>query len=432
LKNIRARAAKAIAPVLSGRGSLQHFDRELMQVPERDRAFFQELCFGTLRHFHALELLLDQLLKKGLKAKDADLRALMCIGLYQLRNLRVPDHAALSETAGGARALGKSWATGLVNAVLRNYLREADTLESKLSGNDAFVYLHPQWLLDELKLSWADKWVEVVEANNGQAPIYLRVNRRRIEVDSYLAKLAAQGVAAEKIEGLGQALKLLESHNPSLLPGYTEGEFSVQDYAAQLAAPLLQLESGQRVLDACCAPGGKTAHILELADNLSELVAIDREKLRIEKTGENLARLGLTATLLQADAADIATWWDGNAFDRILLDAPCSATGVIRRHPDIKLLRQESDLVNLVAAQAQLLDALWPCLAEGGLLLYATCSILPRENEEQIDRFCREHPDAAELEVKITAGEQRPRGRQLLPRRDSHDGFYYALLRKTA
>jgi 16S rRNA (cytosine967-C5)-methyltransferase len=291
---------------------------------------------------------------------------------------------------------------------------------------------HPRWLQKSLKAFWPQQWEAICEANNAHPPMILRVNRRHHDRNAYLALLAEAGVGASACRYSQDGIVLAEACDVRTLPGFAEGWVSVQDEAAQLAADLLDLAPGQRVLDACCAPGGKTCHVLEVQSDLDQVVAIDLEAKRLARVRENLDRLGLDAELIACDARQTATWWDGKPFQRILLDAPCSATGVIRRHPDIKLTRQAEDIPALASLQAELLDALWPTLAVGGVLLYATCSSLPTENTEVIEAFLARTPGARELDMAIEAGLRQPHGRQLLAQAGGHDGFYYAKLIKIA
>jgi 16S rRNA (cytosine967-C5)-methyltransferase len=450
----RAEAAKLLAPIIRQEKSLQSvFERVISALPDKEKPFFHTVVYGCLRHYHELAIISEQLLDKKLKNKDADIYALILLGLYQLRHMRTPDHAALSESVEAVKPLKKPWAAKLINGVLRNYLRDQETLQKKLAPRQEFLFSHPYWIIAQLKNDWPQDWAEILQANNQQAAIFLRVNRRRQSRDEYLTKLD-DSVKVNVKESLNDNLNevsnvsLNKNFIPSLhsqdgilstqscqitqLPGFNEGDVSVQDEAAQLAAQLLDLAPGQRVLDACAAPGGKTAHILERESRLAEVVAIDFDGERNTRTAENLARLNLTATIKNSDAADLDSWWDGVPFDRILLDAPCSASGVIRKHPDIKLLRREGDLATLVLLQAKLLEQLWTCLKPGGLIVYATCSVFKCENEEQIKNFIglQNSTDVEHEVINASWGHERPYGRQLFPVKNGHDGFYYACLRK--
>ncbi|MBV4489102.1 16S rRNA (cytosine(967)-C(5))-methyltransferase RsmB [Pseudomonas oryzicola] len=431
--NPRLAAARALAAVLSGKASLNSsLPAQLDKVDERDRGLTQDLAFGTARWQPRLDLLAAQLLQKPFKAADADVQALLLVGLYQLFYTRIPEHAAIGETVGCADKLKKPWAKGLLNAVLRRAQREGEALLAGMERDPVVRTAHPRWLQKSLKAFWPEQWEAICAANNAHPPMILRVNRRHHSRDAYLALLAGAGVGASACQYSRDGIVLAEACDVRNLPGFAEGWVSVQDEAAQLSADLLELAPGQRVLDACCAPGGKTCHLLEAEAGLAQVVAIDLEAKRLARVRENLDRLQLDAELIACDARDTASWWDGKPFQRILLDAPCSATGVIRRHPDIKLTRQADDIPALATLQGELLDALWPTLEVGGMLLYATCSSLPTENTEVIDAFLARTPGARELDLATEAGLRQPHGRQLLAQEGGHDGFYYAKLIKIA
>lgn len=431
--NPRLAAARALAAVLAGKASLNSsLPTALAHVAPRDRGLAQELAFGTARWQPRLAGLAERLLQKPFKAADRDIEALLLLGLYQLLYTRIPPHAAISETVAVAERLKKGWAKGLLNAVLRRAQREGAALLNELEHDPVIRLAHPRWLQKTLKAQWPQDWEAICQANNQHPPLTLRVNRRHTTRDAYLARLQAAGISAEPCLFSPDGLRLSSPCDVQQLPGFAEGHFSVQDEAAQLSAELLELAPGQRVLDACCAPGGKTCHLLERQPDLSELLAIDLEPRRLSRVHDNLTRLGLQAKLLAADASDRERWWDGHSFQRILLDAPCSATGVIRRHPDIKQTRQAADISALAELQNRLLDALWPTLAVGGILLYATCSVLPEENREVIGAFLARTPSARELTISGPFGIAQSHGRQLLPKANGHDGFYYAKLIKIA
>jgi len=427
---VRAAAARALAPVITGKGSLTGLDDH--QVVARDRSLFKALCFGTCRTLPRLEALAGKLLVKPFKARDADIQALLLLGIYQQLYLRIPAHAAVSETAGAARLLGKEWATRVLNGCLRRLQRESEELLAEVDRDPAVALLHPRWWLKALRQAWPDDWRAICEANNTPGPMTLRINRRHGDREMYLDRLAAAGIQARLCAHAPDGLTLEVPSDVEKLPGFAEGHVSVQDESAQLAAvllgPSLAPRPGARVLDACCAPGGKTAHLLELFD--IDLQAVDSDASRLARVEDTLSRLGLSATLAEGDATE-RSWWDGTSFDAILLDAPCSGSGVIRRHPDIKRLRRPSDITRLAELQARLLDNLWPLLHAGGTLLYATCSVLPEENAEQIDRFLSRTPDAvATTPADMAWGRAAGAGRQLLPQPDSQDGFFYARLEK--
>lgn len=431
--NPRLAAARALGVVLSGKASLgSSLPEMLTKVDARDRGLTQDLAFGTARWQPRLAGLAERLLQKPFKAADRDVEALLLVGLYQLFHTRIPPHAALGETVGCAEKLKKPWAKGLLNAVLRKAQREGEALFADLERDPVIRLAHPRWLQKALKAHWPEHWEAICAANNAHPPMTLRVNRRQGTRDAYLARLQDAGIEAYPTPYSDDGIRLAAACDVYQLPGFADGEVSVQDEAAQLAAGLLDLAPGQRVLDACCAPGGKTCHLLEREAGLAEVVALDLEPKRLERVRDNLARLQLDAHLIAADARATDAWWDGRSFQRILLDAPCSATGVIRRHPDIKLTRKVEDIPPLAELQGEMLDALWPTLAVGGVLLYATCSVLPTENRDVIEAFLARTPGARQLDLPAGFGVVQPYGRQLLPQPDGHDGFYYAKLIKIA
>ncbi len=429
--NTRAIAASTLAPVLGGKASLSSgFNLQIQQIEPREKAFFQELCFGSLRTFHQLDRLATTLIDKPLRSKDQDVYALIILGLYQLRELRVPDHAAISECVEAAKKIKKPWASKLVNAVLRHYQRRNKELEAQLAEDNSFYWSHPDWLIDEIQRAWPEQWQTILSANNSRPPLTIRINPLKTDRATYRKCLQNAGHEFKETEASHNGIQLLGQAVVSDLPGYENGLFSVQDEGAQLAAHLLSLAPGSRVLDACCAPGGKAAHILEIDPQIGELVCIDIDETRMQRVEENFNRLGLEATLKVGDAAQPQDWWDGRHFDGILLDVPCSASGVIRRHPDIKLLRQSGDLQQLASLQARILRSVWDCLSPGGILVYATCSIFPQENEKVVLDFLNSHDNALHDPIAAKWGEERTVGRQLLPQKDGHDGFYYARLIK--
>jgi 16S rRNA (cytosine967-C5)-methyltransferase len=423
----RVAAARALAAILGGRSLSEVLP--VATVPARDRALLAELVFGTCRWFHRLDFYLGHLLGRPLKPRDADVRTLLLVGLYQLTELRVPAHAAVDETVGAARGLGKAWAVGLVNGVLRGFLRQRTALEDAARGDPAAAYAHPAWLVERLQVAWPADWQAILEAANGRPPMTLRVNRLRADRAAAAQDLAAVGLRASPVPDVPSALVLEQPADVAALPGFAEGVLSVQDAGAQLAAPLLDPQPGERVLDACAAPGGKTGHLLEWCPD-AEVVAVDVDPGRLARVRENLDRLGLQAQLFAGDAAQPAGPWAGVSYDRILLDVPCTATGVIRRHPDIKLLRRPTDVADLVERQSRILDAVWPLLRPGGILLYVTCSLLPDENHLQIDRFLGRRGDASALAIEAPWGHPAGAGRQTLPGEQTMDGFFYARLQK--
>ncbi|PQA42364.1 16S rRNA (cytosine(967)-C(5))-methyltransferase RsmB [Amnimonas aquatica] len=452
---VRALAARALAPVLAGSASLS------ATLPAAQRAcrgedigLLQELVQGTARSAIHYRTLIKPLLQRA--QKDTLVEALLLLGTHQLLAMRIPDHAALAETVEAARQLGLDKLTGFINGVLRNLQRREEELVAAARIQE---HAHPAWLLRQLRQDWPDQADDIIAANNSPSPLTLRVHRGRATREAVLAAWIDDGLPVEPTRHAPDGLRLTEPVPVLSLPGLADGLVSVQDEAAQLAACLLAPQPGERVLDACAAPGGKTAHLLEIQPALAALTALDNDADRLKRVAENLARAGYAATPAAGEApADTATadtgtsaspditlrcapaeqtdsWWDGQAFDAILLDAPCSATGVIRRHPDIKLLRRPTDIAQTVRIQAELLDRLWRTLKPGGRLLYATCSVLKAENEDQITAFLGRTADARATPLRFDGempGQWRPQGRQLLPEIDGHDGFYFALLEKTA
>jgi len=431
--NVRQMAAEILGPLLRHQGSLNaSLPSAITYCPERDRGLLRQLCYGTMRDIAQLNIIASQLLRRPFKPVDFDVRALLLVGIYQLRSLRVPSHAAINETVDAAHGLNKSWAAKVINGVLRNYQRQQDDLEALVQESDAGRYNHPEWFVRKVENNWPEHWQQILDGNNDpEAPLTLRVNQTQISRTDYLAMLAEEGISADATPYSEQGIMLQEALDVVALPGYSEGLFSVQDEAAQLSASLLDLQPGQRVLDACAAPGGKLCHILEHQPALAQVDAIELEERRINRVHENLRRLQLSANVQVADAAS-QDWWDGESYDRILVDAPCSATGVIRRNPDIKYLRKGEDITAIANIQLSILQNLWQMLTPGGKLLYATCSIFPQENERLIKRFISQQSDAQHLPLDAAWGIERPYGRQLFPQPGSHDGFYYALLEKSA
>ncbi|MEE7627104.1 16S rRNA (cytosine(967)-C(5))-methyltransferase RsmB [Methylobacter sp. Wu8] len=426
--NTRLVAARVLSRVLQdGQSLTAALDNAFSAIESgKDRAFIQALCYGVCRQFHRLDFILSQLLDKPLK--DADVKALALVGLYQLKFMRVKPHAAVSETVLAARK--KPWAKSLINAVLRTYLREQEGLEHKADKFQVAALSHPDWLIKQIERDWPEQALNIFLENNRQPPMVLRVNLAKTSRESYLQRLTGQDVAAQAVSFCPSAIRLDKPAPVELLPGFADGLVSVQDAAAQLAAGLLDVRPGQRVLDVCAAPGGKAAHILETQLQLKELVAVDIDGARMQRVSENLQRLNLQAKLVVGDAAKPEEWWDGQLFDRILLDAPCSALGVIRRHPDIKLLRRAEDIGQLQVLQKSILQAVWPLLAPGGLLLYATCSILKQENEQQVQAFLAGRNDAVESPIEADWGSAGACGRQIFTGESAMDGFYYARIGK--
>lgn len=425
---VRTRAAAAVQGVLHGGKRLEE-TLDYTGLGRSDRALLRELATGTVRWAIRLRAVLDDLLDRPLPRRETEVEALLLVGLYQLGHTGIPPYAAVSATV-GALSKGKAWARRLVNGVLRRFGRERDQRLATADARSAAVaHAHPEWLVTALEAAYPDAWQAALAANNTPPPLTLRVTGDRA---AYLAELSQAGIDAEAHPLVDTAVTLGEFRAVASLPGFTEGRASVQDAAAQLAAPLLDPRSGDRVLDACTAPGGKLAHLLTLTPDL-DVTALDADPGRMDRTRETLGRTGVAPRgLLTGDAARPEGWWDGEPFDRILIDAPCSGTGVIRRHPDIKHLRRPGDLGPMRERQQAMLEALWPLLRPGGKLLYVTCSVLPAENGEVVGALQEAHPEAVAEPLPPAWGRPAGPGRQILPGEAGMDGFYYARLRKEA
>src|SRR5690554_6308300 len=423
---LRAVAAEVLLAVENGQSLSQCLAPALSRLTPDERPALQALCYGTCRWFHRLDSELQSRLKKPLRIPDRVVHHLMLVALFQLRFSQQAPYAILNESVEACRALDKPHLTGLVNGVLRAAEREG----APEPANDASRYSHPGWIVEKLRHNWPDDWPAILDGNNAQAPMTLRVNALRFSRDEYLGLLYEAGIGAAATRFSPFGIQLAHPVSVDQLSWFSDGAVSVQDEAAQLCTTLLDLAPGQRVLDACAAPGGKTCAILEACEELAQVIAIDESASRLPRVQENLDRLDLQARLIQADAAHTEQWWDGQPFDRILLDVPCSASGVIRRHPDIKLLRRESDIVPLATIQLGLLDAMWSILKPGGRLVYATCSVFPQENHRIIQRFCKQQSNAVLIEPDVAWGRNMGAGRQLFPDPTSHDGFFYAVLEK--
>ncbi|ASQ44964.1 16S rRNA (cytosine(967)-C(5))-methyltransferase RsmB [Legionella clemsonensis] len=423
-KNERLQALKILTKVIQEKSPLSHY----LQLTNDLTPFTKELCFGVCRQYFRLKAIAETLVDKKPKAIDVWLALLM--GLYQLQFMHKPDYAVVQETVNLLAQMKKNWAKGLVNAVLRRFCREQQQILSQLQDNEAFVFGHPTWLLQQLRQDWPKNWQAIVSANDSHPPMSLRVNARHTTRERYLLQLQQTGIEAYPHHYSLSGIRLETPCDVYALPGFAAGHISVQDESAQLAASLLALKPGLRVLDACCAPGGKTCHILETEPHLDSCVALDVDEKRLQRVKENLTRLKLEATLIQADALNTSSWWDGKPFDRILLDAPCSATGVIRRHPDIKLLRTKEEIAVVANLQLNLLQHLWPLLSRNGLLVYATCSIMKKENEQQIATFLAGQTDCTVITGDKPWGHNTGFGWQIFPKEQGGDGFFYSVLRK--
>lgn len=429
--NVRAAAARVVYQVVDQGQSLSAaLPAAQQQIKDRDHALLQEICYGVLRWLPRLESITTQLMDKPLKGKQRVFHHLILVGLYQLGYMRIPAHAAVAETVNATKDLKKTQLRGLINAILRNYQRQQEQLDAKAMSHDAGKYGHPGWLLTLLKQSYPEQLEAIVTANNTKAPMWLRVNCQHHRRDEYRQLLDDADIATELHPEAADALRLLAPCDVTKLPGFADGWVSVQDGAAQLAVDYLQPQADELILDCCAAPGGKTAHIMERQPT-ARVVAIDCDNKRLARVHENLERLKLNAKILCADARYPADWWQGDKFDRILLDAPCSAIGVIRRHPDIKWLRRADDIEALASLQAEILDAMWQQLKSGGTLVYATCSITPQENSQQVKSFLARTADAALINrgQEADSDPDQP-GRQILPGESDMDGFYYAVLQK--
>ena len=428
----RLAAVRALSLLMqAGRSLTDALETALASLDDpRDRAFARALAHGVVRDWYRLSALADALLDRPLRDRDADVRAALLVGLHQILDMRVPDHAAVDETVRLAGRLKKPWARGLLNGVLRNFLRRQDELLRQVARNPDVATGHPRWLRERLLGDWPEDHATIMAANLERPPMTLRVDASRLTREEYRRHLHEAGIGARPAPHTTHGLILAGPVDVSALPGFDRGWVSVQDAAAQQAAGLLDPQPGERILDACAAPGGKTLHLLEHQPDIGELVALDRDATRLARVRENLERAGRQATCLAGDAGRPDDWWDGQPFDRILLDAPCSASGVIRRHPDIRLLRRAEDIPALAAGQARMLDALWPLLRPGGILLYATCSVFREENDRRITRFLAAREDARETPIAAGWGRALDAGRQILPGEDEMDGFYYARLAK--
>lgn len=433
--NTRFVALKICLTVIEhGRSLSQTLPEGLAQFSDRrERNFTQNLVLGTLRWQDRLEAIRAHLLNKPMKEKDEDVNQLILLGLYQILYMDTPEHAAVSETVSVTKSLKKPWAKALLNGVLRRFLREKETICAEVDLKPAYKFSHPQWIVKQLRTAYPEHWQAMLQANNEQADLTLRVNPLQQTRDELLTKLAEVDIDAVAHNNTPQAIVLRKSTDISKLPTYEEGGFSVQDPAAQQAALILKPQPGEWILDACAAPGGKTSHLLEMSHNEAKVFALEKEPERLDRLAENLYRLDLDAEYAVGDASQPADWWNGELFDKILLDAPCSATGIIRRHPDIKWHRTLEDIEQLVETQNAILQALWSTLKPGGQLLYATCSVLPQENTLQMQHFIETEPTANVIPIEADWGitfASTP-GRQILPGSNGMDGFFYCLLEKS-
>jgi len=435
--NIRALAAKCCYAVIDqGRSLSDELPKQQDKLMGKDKGLLQEICYGVLRYLPELENDVQHLVQKPIKGKQRVFHFLLLVGVYQIRYMRIPDHAAVSETVAATKPLKNNHMKGLVNAVLRGFLRTLEAESKNVSKTpkklpDPIKYNHPGWFIKKVQASYPEQWQMILEANQNKPPMWLRTNQQHHTSEEYQALLLEADIEIASVETNSKAISLVKPLDVAKLPGFDQGWVSVQDGAAQQAALLLDCQPNDAVLDCCAAPGGKTCHIIEQTPNIASMTAIDIEEGRLTRVHENLDRLKLNATVITADAAT-KEWWSGDKFDRILLDAPCSGTGVIRRHPDIKWLRKADDIDKLVILQQQILDNIWSLLKPGGTLLYVTCSVLPEENCLQISRFIENNADAqlVAIERNNLDTDEKAIGWQLLPDAENMDGFYYAKLLK--
>ena len=430
----RAMAAQVTMRVLCERVTLDAaLEAALAEAPRTLVAPARSLSFGAVRGFYRHEAILRRLLTQPGKALEPLVRAILSVALFELEDARTPDYAVVDAAVRTAKTAGRP--AGLINALLRRYLRERESLQADIARNPAARYAAPEWLAQRLREDWPEHWTDILAGCDAQAPMWLRVNTRHGTAADYVATLRQAGIEAVAEPRVPQAVLLTTPRDVGEVPGFADGVVSVQDLGAQCVAFPLQLEPGQRVLDACAAPGGKTALMAEREPGLARLVAVDVDGRRLSRVRENLDRARLDAELVHGDAASPEGWWDGVPFDRILLDVPCSALGVIRRHPDIRLRRSPQELARMPALQTRLLDAAFRMLARGGRLVYATCTLTRRENGGLVRAFLDRTAAAAAVPVEEwegwpAFGQSDPLGRQILPGEASADGFYYAALTK--
>lgn len=420
----RALALKILLDVMQKQQPLTQLLQDPAVTP-----FTKTLCFGFARHYYRLAAITDCLVEK--RPKEMVVWICLLLGLLQITVLELPDYAVVQETVALLPAK-LSWAKGFINAILRRFCREKNHILASVANHPDYQTMHPAWLTKKIQKDWPDQWQAIIDANNTHPPMSLRVNLACISREDYCAKLSSNNLAFSLLAHTPAGIMLNQACPVTDLPGFAEGEISVQDGAAQLAGPLLELKPGLRVLDACCAPGGKLCQMLEMEPELAECVGIDIDAQRLQRVQANCQRLKLQPSLHAGDACDPQAWWDGKAFDRILIDAPCSATGIIRRHPDIKLLRSLKDIQTITQIQAQILPALWPLLAPGGILVYATCSIMPEENTKIITHFLEQHADAGVQQNLQPWGHATGNGWQILPGEHEMDGFFYAKIGKNS
>ena len=429
---VRANAVEVLATVIDRQVKLKDAFRQNLKVfpNTSDRAFVKALCFGVLRWLPRLEFIVVRLVTRPSSKKDCLIKYLIYLGIYQIEYLDIPNHAAVFETVAACRLLNRRWSDRLVNAVLRRYLREREQISLWVEQDLEAYYAHPLWLIEQIKADYPNDYGSILHANNQHADMYLRVNLKYISREVYQRRLSDVGIVSEKVAESISALRLQTALPAEQLPGFEEGWVALQDLAAQLAADILVLPSNARVLDACAAPGGKTALFMERYPDIGELVAVDKSAKRIEKLEQSLLRLGHQAKVVHADTIEYEKWWDGKAFDGVILDVPCSGTGVIRRQPDMKILNTTERIEALLICQSQLLVSCWKLLRRGGRLLYSSCSVLAWENVEQIKKFMQTQKDCALIRQSLTGLTDSPYGLQIRSGSAGRDGFFYALLEK--
>jgi 16S rRNA (cytosine967-C5)-methyltransferase len=431
--NLRALAARCtFAVVDKGRSLSDELPQQIAKIDIKDKGLLQELCYGVLRHLPELEHDVRDFIKKPFSGKQRVGHFLLLVGIYQIKYTRIPDHAAFNETVSACKPLKCDHLKGVINGVLRNFQRQQTQLTGKSLPTvpklpEAIAFNHPSWFIKKLQSGYPDNWQDILKSNMQRPPMWLRVNVLHHSIDQYLTLLVAEKIAYSYVDEKSSAIRLTDAIDVNNLPGFQLGWVSIQDGAAQQAALLLDCQPDDNVLDCCAAPGGKTCHILEYSPKIKALTAIDIEASRLLRIHENLQRLNLQAQVITADASTPEKWWNGVLFDRILLDAPCSGTGVIRRHPDIKWLRKSQDIAVLADLQQDILKNVWSLLKPGGTLLYATCSVLPEENSQQIQHFVAENSDAEHIAITNNVNDV---GWQILSNDNSMDGFYFAKLVK--
>ena len=418
-------AADCVSEVIKGHNLNQVFERRFdhhQNITPQQKSVAIFLAYGAIRFLGENQFFIQQLINK--KITNKKIEALLCVALFQLNHDQSTDFTVVNEAVEAAKFINKSWAGSFVNGVLRNFIRQKEKLQTELKNDEAAFYSYPSWWINLIKENYTKDWESILLNGNKHPPLTLRINERKTNLKQYEEKLKSEAISYRVLGNI--ALELTQPTAVEKIPGFMDGEVSIQDFGAQLAAKLLDLQDGQICLDACSAPGGKTGHMLEIAD--IELVSIDHQKDRLYKVKENLERLHLHAHLKCSDLTAVNTWWNEKLFDRILLDAPCSASGVVRRHVDIKWLRRPRDIEMFAKQQKAMLEAMWQLLKKGGKLLYATCSIFHGENQKVIDRFIKEHADAKEVKWSVNS-EYSKYENQLVPS-ENHDGFFYALLEK--